>query len=153
MCIRDRDNSVRLNERLNRTLRSNFSYSRRFRESGNSFSLNASQTKNIDTQTRDIVLPELSFRKGRQSLWGSGKSGRHQRGEKAWYERIYYDGNARLRNVERGTLTDTTRTTRADLGMRVTAQYQPLSWLTLNPTLDESSVSYTHLTLPTICSV
>ena len=132
------DNSVRLSERLNRTLRSNFSYSRRFRESGNSFSLNASQTKNLDTQTHDIVLPELSFRKGRQPLWGSGKSNRHQRGEKAWYERIYYDGNARLRNVERGTLTDTTRTTRADLGMRVTAQYQPLSWLTLNPTLDES---------------
>ena len=132
------DNSARLNERLNRTLRSNFSYSRRFRESGNSFSLNTSQTKNLDTQAYDVVLPELSFRKGRQPLWGSGKSSRYKRGEKPWYERIYYDGNARLRNVERGTLTDTTRTTRADLGMRVMAQYQPLSWLTLNPTLDES---------------
>ena len=132
------NNSARLNERLSRTLRSNFSYSRRFRESGNSFSLNASQTKNLDTQTHDVVLPELSFRKGRQPLWGSGKLSRHQSEEKAWYERIYYDGNARFRNVERGTLTDTTQTTQADLGMRVTAQYQPLSWLTLNPTLDES---------------
>lgn len=132
------DNSARLNERLNRTLRSNFSYSRRFRESGNSFSLNASQTKNLDTQTHDIVLPELSFRKGRQPLWERGNPSGQQRREKAWYERIYYDGNARLRNGERGTLTDTTRATRADLGMRVTAQYQPLSWLTFNPTLDES---------------
>ena len=127
------DNSARLNERLNRTLRSNFSYSRRFRESGNSLSLNASQTKNLDTQTHDIVLPELSFRKGRQPLWGRGKPNGQQRREKAWYERIYYDGNARLRNGERGTLTDTTRATRADLGMRVTAQYPAAQLANVEP--------------------
>jgi hypothetical protein len=131
------DNSARLDERLNRTLRSNFSYSRRFRESGNSVSLNASQTKNLDAQTYDTVLPELSFRKGRQPLWG-GDVGSQREADKPWYRRIYYDGNARLRNGERGTRTDTTRVLRADMGLRVTAQYQPLSWLNINPSLDES---------------
>jgi hypothetical protein len=129
------DNSSSLDERLNRTLRSNFSYSRRFRASGNSISLNASQTKNLDSETHDTVLPEFSFRKGRKPVWGTeGKV----KGETPWYGRIYYDGSARLRNSERGSRLDTTQTTSADLGLRVTAQYRPFSWINVNPSLDES---------------
>ncbi len=131
------DNSASLDERLNRTLRSNFSYSRRFRDSGNSISLNASQTKNLDSETYDTVLPEVSFRKGRQPLWAAG-DGDTKGGDKRWFQRIYYDGSARLRNAERGTVRDTAQTTSADLGLRVTAQYQPLNWLNFNPSLDAS---------------
>lgn len=131
------DNSASLDERLNRTLRSNFSYSKRFRDSGNSVSLNASQTKNLDSETYDTVLPELSFRKGRQPVWGAD-DGDAKSGEQRWFRRIYYDGSARLRNAERGTVRDTVQTTSADLGMRVTAQYQPLNWLNINPSIDAS---------------
>jgi hypothetical protein len=129
------DNSSSLDERLNRTLRSNISYSRRFRASGNSLSLNASQTKNLDAETYDTVLPEVSFRKGRKPVWGSE---RKREGDTPWYGRIYYDGSARLRNSERGSSRDTTETTSADLGLRVTAQYRPFSWININPSLDES---------------
>jgi len=129
------DNSSSLDERLNRTLRSNISYSRRFRASGNSLSLNASQTKNLDAETYDTVLPEISFRKGRKPVWGR----ENKRGtDTPWYGRIYYDGSARLRNSERGSSRDTTETTSADLGLRVTAQYRPFSWVNINPSLDES---------------
>lgn len=129
------DNSSSLDERLNRTLRSNFSYSRRFRDSGNSISLNASQTKNLDAETHDTVLPEFSFRKGRKPVWGAEQD---RKGDTPWYGRIYYDGSARLRNSERGSSLDTTQTTSADLGLRVTAQYRPFSWVNINPSLDES---------------
>ncbi len=129
------DNSSSLDERLNRTLRSNFSYSRRFRTSGNSLSLNASQTKNLDAETYDTVLPEISFRKGRKPVWGT--EGNNKEGT-PWYGRIYYDGSARVRNGERGSRLDTTETTSADFGARLTAQYRPFSWMNINPSLDES---------------
>jgi predicted DNA-binding ribbon-helix-helix protein len=129
-----RDNSLSLQDRLNRTLRSNFSYSRRWRASGNSLSLTASQSRNLDTQNFDRVLPEISLRKGRQPLWGEQERAEAQR---PWYGRIYYDGSARLRNEQRGTSADTTVRTSADLGLRATAQYRPFSWLNLSPSLSE----------------
>ena len=64
------DNSTSLQDRLNRTLRSNLSYTRRWRGSGNSFSLKASQTKYLDTERFSTVLPELSLRKSRKPIWG-----------------------------------------------------------------------------------
>ncbi len=131
------DNNSSLDERLKRTLRSNFSYSRRFRTSGNSLSISASQTKNLDTETFDTMLPELSFRKARQPFWSAGKEQKN-RGDVPWFGRIFYDGSARLRNTQRGTTRDTTTTTRANLGLRVTAQYRPFTWLNINPTLDGS---------------
>lgn len=131
-----RDNSSSLQDRLNRTLRSNLSYSKRWRGSGNSLSLKASQTKNLDTETFNTVLPEISLRKGRKPLWG-GAQKKAQDQNQPWYNRIFYDGNARLRNSTRGTRTDTTDRTSADMGMRLSAQYRPFTWLNFNPSLSE----------------
>ena len=69
------DNSTSLQDRLNRTLRSNLSYTRRWRGSGNSLGLKASQTKNLDTETFSTVLPELSLRKSRKPIWGQAAKG------------------------------------------------------------------------------
>ncbi|MEW6754817.1 MAG: putative LPS assembly protein LptD [Candidatus Latescibacterota bacterium] len=134
-----RDNSVDLRERLNRTLRSNLTLSKRWPGSGNSLSLLASQTRNLDTQTFETVLPEVAFRKDRKPLLG-GAQGRAL-GEGAsgpWYSRVYYDGSARLRNTRRGTRSDTTARAGADVSLRLSSQHKPLSYLQLSPSLSES---------------
>ena len=131
------DNSSNLQDRLNRTLRSNLSYAKRWRDSGNSLSLKASQTKNLDNETFDRVLPEISLRKGRQPIWGSNQKIGQRRENQPWYSKIFYDGNARLRNSTRGTRTDTTDRISADMGLRMSAQYRPFTWLNFNPTLSE----------------
>jgi len=132
-----RDNSLDLRDRLNRTLRSNLSFSKRWRESGSSLSLNASQTKNLDTGISDVVRPEISFRQSRRPLWGK-ETGRRGSGAKPWYSQIYYDGSARLRNARRSTSTDATERTSADLSLRVSSQHKPFSWLHVNPSLSET---------------
>ena len=133
------DNSTSLYDRLNRTLRSNLSYSRRWRGSGNSLSLQASQTKNLDTETFSTSLPDISLRKGRKPIWGQAPKGssRQSRQDLPWYSRIYYDGNTRLRNTRRGSPTDTTSQTSAQVSWRVSAQYRPFSWLNFNPSLNQ----------------
>lgn len=133
------DNSASLQDRLNRLLRSNLSYTRRWRGSGNSFGLKASQTKNLDTETFTTILPELSLRKSRKPIWGQAPQGpsRPSRQNLPWYSRIYYDGNASLRNTRRGTRTDTTSQTRAQVSWRVSAQYHPFPWLNLSPSLNQ----------------
>lgn len=133
------DNSASLQDRLNRLLRSNLSYTRRWRGSGNSFGLKASQTKNLDTETFTTILPELSLRKSRKPIWGQAAQGpsRPSRQNLPWYSRIYYDGNASLRNTQRGTRTDTTSQTRAQVSWRVSAQYHPFPWLNLSPSLNQ----------------
>ena len=134
------DNSTSLQDRLNRTLRSNLSYSRRWRGSGNSFSLKASQTKYLDTERFSTILPELSLRKSRKPIWGQASQGqsRQSRQNRPWYSRIYYDGNASLRNTQSGSRTDTTSKTRAQVNWRVSAQYRPFSWFNLSPSLNQS---------------
>ena len=131
------DNSTSLQDRLNRTLRSNLSYTRRWRGSGNSFSLKASQTKNLDTETFSTILPALSLRKSRKPIWGQAGQSRQNRRNLPWYSRIYYDGNASLSNTRRGSRTDTTSQTSARMNWRVSAQYRPFSWLNLSPALNQ----------------
>ena len=131
------DNSTSLQDRLNRTLRSNLSYTRRWRGSGNSLSLKASQTKNLDTETFSTILPELSLRKSRKPIWGRAGQSRQNRQSLPWYSRMYYDGNASLRNARRGSRTDTTSQTSAQVGWRVSAQYRPFSWFNLSPSFNQ----------------
>ena len=134
----NRDNSDDLQDRLNRTLRSNLSYNKRWKKSGNSLNLSASQTKNLDTETFDVTLPEISLRKARKPLWGGSSSPGSTRKTARWYSRIYYDGNARLKNSQRGTTADTTERTSADLGLRLSSQFKPFSYLQISPSLSET---------------
>ena len=131
------DNGSLLEERLNRTLRSNVGYSRRYRNSGNSVVVNVSQTRNLDTATQNSVFPEVSFRKGRKPIWGGGTT-TAGKNISPWFSRIFYDINARFKNVRRSTELDTASITSADIGMRVNAQYRPTKWLTVNPSLQEN---------------
>ena len=128
-----RDNSVDLRERLSRTLRSNLRFNKRWREAGYSFSLNASQVKNLDTEKFDEVLPEISLRSNRKSLFGTPARGTTG----PWYSRIFYDVNGRLRNTRKGTPADTTSRTSAAAGLKLSSQQRPLSWLNVSASLDE----------------
>ena len=132
-----RDNSSNLQDRLNRTLRSNVSFNKRWRPSGNSLSVSASQTKNLDTESFNTILPDVSFRTSRKALWTSSEGGRKTT-KKPWYSQIYYNGDARLRNTRRGTTADTTTRTSTDFAFRLSSQQRPLSWLHLNPSLSET---------------
>ncbi len=130
-----RDNSTRLGERLTRTLRSNLRFNKRWREPGYSLSVNASRTENLDTGRFDTVLPEVSLRRNRRSLFGApGKWGKQQ---SAWYHRIYYDGSARLRNTRRGTPADTTSRTSGEVALGLSTQQRPANWLSLSSGLSQ----------------
>jgi hypothetical protein len=121
-----RDNGTGLDDRLNRTLRSNVRYDKRWREAGWSLSAGASQTKNLDLDRSDLVLPEISLRASRKALFGdAGRNG-------PWYTRFYYDGNARMRNTRQTTATSQTDRTRADASLGLSTQQRPADWLNLN---------------------
>jgi hypothetical protein len=134
----NRDNSLDLEDRLNRTLRSNLTYSKRWRVSGRSLSINASQTENLDSGTFTRILPDVNFRTTRKALWAPDKkesSGKTGAASTPWYGRIFYDSSARLRNTRRGTSADTTETTQADLSLRLSSQFKPADWFNLTPSL------------------
>ena len=130
-----RDNSASLRDRLNRTLRSNFSFNKRWRRSGNSLSINARHTRNLDSERSDRVLPEVSFRKSRKPLWGSAGPRGGNSADQPWYSRVYYDGSTRLRNIRRSTATDTTTRTSANVNLNLGSQHAPLTWLHFTPRL------------------
>ena len=131
----NRDNSLDLEDRLNRTLRSNLTYSKRWRASGRSLSVNASQTENLDSGTFTRVLPDVNFRTTRKAIWSPDKENGGAKAAAPWYGRIFYDTSARLRNTRRGTSSDTTETTRADMALRLSAQFKPADWFNVNPSL------------------
>lgn len=135
-----RDNGTALDDRLNRTLRSNVRYDRRWRDAGWSLSAGASQTKNLDTDRSDVVLPEISLRSNRKSLFGSSPSSSRSSGGSSgpWYSRIYYDGNARVRNTQQTTSTATTDRTSADGSLRLSSQGRPAEWLNVNTGFNSS---------------
>ena len=130
-----RDNSLVLQERLNRTLRSNARFSKRWRQRGASLTLSSSYTKNLDTERFNFVLPEISVRSNRKALFGKGGG---KRSSAPWYGRIYYDANSRLRNTQKGSPADTTTRTSANVSFGLTTQQRPLSWLSVNTSLNES---------------
>lgn len=132
-----RDNGTGLDDRLNRTLRSNLRYDKRWRESGWSLSAGASQTKNLDTERSDVVLPEVSLRSSRKSLFPQAASAGSQ-ANAPWYARIYYDGSARTRNTRQTTTTTQTDQTSIDAALRLSSQARPANWLNLNTGFDTS---------------
>ncbi|MBI2504614.1 MAG: LPS-assembly protein LptD [Candidatus Latescibacteria bacterium] len=128
-----RNNSYDLQERLNRTLRSNLSFTKRW-AGGNTFNLSASQTRNLDTQRSELILPELSLRTARKAVWG----GKEREAKGPWYKDWFYEGSGRLRHSAQRAPTQHLDRTSADLSLGLSAQHRPFSWLSFNPSLTES---------------
>ena len=124
-----RDNATGLGDRLQRTLRSNVRYDRRWREAGWSLSAGASRTKSLDSGRSDEVLPEISLRSSRKALFqarGPAPGGRR------WDPRLFYDGNLRLRNTRRQAAGSRTQRTSGDASLGLSSQQRPVSWLNFN---------------------
>jgi len=114
-----RDFSANRQQRLNRQIRSNATFSKSWPESKNSLTINLSRTHFLDTDSREETLPQLSFRHGQEALvdllpWFRHRRKRSGRG-KAWYENFYISYSAQLlnrRSLIRSTSTDEFRKTR-----------------------------------------
>ncbi|MCC7262561.1 MAG: LPS-assembly protein LptD [Candidatus Latescibacteria bacterium] len=130
-----RNNSTDLQERLNRTLRSNLSFTKRW-AGGHTFSLNASQTRNLDTQRSEIVFPELSLRSARKALWSSGREAKTAKAP--WYKDWFYEGSGKVRHQRRRAPGEQTNRTGADLSLGLSGQQRPFPWLSFSPTLSEN---------------
>ena len=68
-----RDNSDVLQERLNRTLRTNVRFDQRWRQAGYTLNVSARRNENLDTDSFDEVRPEISIRSNPQVAVRSGK--------------------------------------------------------------------------------
>ena len=124
-----RDNATGLGDRLQRTLRSNVRYDRRWREAGWSLSAGASRAKSLDSGRSDEVLPEISLRSSRKTLFQARGPAP---GRRRWDPRVYYDGSLRLRNTRRQDSASRTQQTRGEASLRLSSQQRPAGWLNLN---------------------
>ena len=122
-----RNNATRLGDRLQRTLRSNLRYEKRWRKAGWSLSAGAGRTKYLDSGRSDDVLPEISLRSNRRALFPS--AGTDRRG---WGSRVFYDGSLRLRHTRRHSPESRSERTRGEASLGLSSQQRPLNWLNLN---------------------
>ena len=104
-----RDFSSNFNQRLNREIRSNATFSKFWRKSGSSISVNVSRTQNLDYNTTTDVLPQIFFRLGRKPLgdffrkkksasFGTGPGRSLKRKKRRWYDSIYLSYNSQFLN-------------------------------------------------------
>ena len=102
-----RDFSANLNQRLNREIRSNATFSKYWRRSGSSISVNASRTQNLDTGTTTDVLPQVFFRLGRKPIAeyfrrtpAETRTGRKKStpAVRHWYDSIYFSYDSQFLN-------------------------------------------------------
>ena len=126
-----RNNATSLRQRLQRTLRSNVRYDRRWREAGWSLSAGASRTEYLSSGRSHVVLPEFSLRSSRKALFQkSGGPSATARGR--WDSRVYYDGSLRLVNTRRQDSASRSEQTRGEASLRLSSQQRPAGWLNLN---------------------
>ena len=141
-----RNNSPNLYQRMNRNMNSSLRITKKWKQSGNSLIVYASNVKNLDTKRRTTVAPNLSFTMPKRLLFGTKKKGEKARkytkkqareaedAGKKWYESIYYSFNADFKNTERdGTRFESVKNmnTRANL----TSSNKFMGWLNINPSL------------------
>ena len=138
-----KDYSTNLNTRLTRELRSNATYSKRWREQGISMSANLSRTHDLQTGLKSSTIPQLSLRLGRMQPFKSES----KHGVPNWYESIYVSYNSNLQNSEREFVTtlasgddsvavDRTRRVSHSIGLSMSSPTKFFGWLSLNQSLN-----------------
>ncbi len=89
-----RDLSINLYSRLTRELRSNATFSKFWPEQKLSLSINASQVRDLQENTTQTTLPQLSFRKSQTQLFKSSRErsseGGSLRKQDKWYHYLYF---------------------------------------------------------------
>ena len=140
----NRQNSSDLYDRLNRSLRSNLSYDRRWEGSGNSLQVIFLHEQDLETEeTRFLSFPSITFRGGHRPLWkaapspGPSPTRGGERGGRPWYETIFYSFNGGLTNGFTRVKAPGEDAQRLDLagGLSMSSQQQAFGWLHLTPGL------------------
>lgn len=112
-----REFSSNRDQRLNRQIRSNATFRKNW--SGSSFTMNLSQTKDIETGRSTTTLPQINFSKNQVALIPHVKKERMRAGEEdnpQWYNFLRYNYRASLLNTVQ---KDSTNDNDADVNRRV----------------------------------
>jgi lipopolysaccharide assembly outer membrane protein LptD (OstA) len=111
-----RDFSANREQRLRREIRSNATLSKSWPASKNSLTINLSRSHMLDTDSKQEVFPQISFRHGQESLGDVlryvGLRKRGPRRSRSWYDNIYFSYNSQLlnsRSIYRASANDTFR--------------------------------------------
>lgn len=145
--------STNIDTRLTRELRSNATYSKNWPSSKTSLSINVSQVRDLQEETTQTTLPQLSFRKSQSQIFapkrepGRGR-GRAVRREPKWYEFLYYSYNSSLLNSRneyyRRTLQDTVKEVKTrrlinhDASLTLSSPQKYFGWMAVNHSLNVS---------------
>ena len=97
-----REFSANRSQRLNRQLRSNATFNKRWGEGKNSLSANLSQTKDLENGRNTVTLPQLRFTRGQSAIFPFKKdeTGR-SKNQPNWYNSIRYSYKGFLLNTVR----------------------------------------------------
>jgi len=140
-----RYNSRNLFERLNRDMQSNLSIRKTWKESGNSLITTMTYQKNLDTNSTETTLPDISFRKRRKALLGSDSKKKRRKYTQLdmdtekdikWYKTIYYSLNARMRNAVTDANTIPKFSRQADFSTNISSSNKLMGWLVTEPSLN-----------------
>ncbi len=154
-----RDFSSSLNQRLNREIRSNGTFSKYWRGSGTSVSVNVSRTQNLDSGTTTDILPQVFFRAGRKPIIDffrkKPKEIRPARRKMAppkrhWYDAIYLSYNSQFLNRRYITQpNDTTRNVKEEYGIQhqisVNSTQKVLRWISTSQNISYQEVWVDHV--------
>ncbi|NIV92988.1 hypothetical protein GWN42_09345, partial [candidate division KSB1 bacterium] len=120
-------------ERLNRQLISNATFSKRWAEGKNSITVNLSQTKDLATGSESRTLPQIRFTRNRSALFPFDEDKRG-RDERKWYNYIQYDYKGFFENRSRRASSDDpnadeTRSATHDVSLTYTNPQKLFGWL------------------------
>ena len=134
-----RENSEDLYERLNRTLRSHLTLSKRWEDSGRSAEIRVQHERNLDSDRETITLPGVSFRMPRRSLFG-GSNRRSGSPSERRGPAIYYSLSAGMSNMIRRWPGDLQAqdSQRADVRMHLSGQGTRVGPVNTAPSADIS---------------
>ncbi len=165
-----KNNSSNYYQRMNRNMNSQFSVTKKWKDSGNSLIASVSHTKNLDSESRTTVGPKLSFRMPKRLIFGqdsknAGGSRKYttkssdivDTADRAWYKNIYYSLNANFSSTERDDYSKSDSSTdiydlhefqslkQLGLDTSISSSYNLFGWLAANPsiTFDEQMVAST----------
>ena len=93
-----KDLSTDRDQRLNRQLISNFTFTTSSASRKNSLTVNLSQTRDLQTGRESLTLPQIRFTRNRSSLFAFQEDPRGRRTRK-WYHNIQYDYKGFLSNT------------------------------------------------------
>ncbi len=125
-------NSTNLYSRLNRTLRSYFSFHKQWSGSGNSIDLTASHSRNLDTDETTLYLPRISFRKARAPILKPPK-GDHTLAK--WYHSIYYSFSSDFSHLRQERTTGNDSKININTNLYASGAQKLWSWLHLRPSV------------------